>query len=324
MQNYKINSVEIENFGAIRRVKCDNLTGINLIIGKNNTGKTFFLKALSSTIETMHWIKNYKEIEDIKSWFKEIIMLNFKIDRCSDLIRNGQDNLKFYCNADGLEVDYNINRDKDDINLALKNYPYCPKEEFDFQFVPSDTIVSVNKKLFDLFPTWIHSRLALSLLLENADRNGTRLNSQGDIYFGDKNVWYYKENGKKYNINNISDSNRMLCVLNRLFSNGSLKKGAVLFLDGVDSVFHPTEISKLWDMLFDISEDLGIQIFATSHSYFTIKKLCLLAMTNNKSISCISLDGREAVVNDLKLGMPNNSIIEESIRLYTEEIFKML
>lgn len=52
-----------------------------------------------------------------------------------------------------------------------------------------------------------------------------------------------------------------------------------------------------------------------------IKKLFLLAISNNQSIPCISLtrDG-SAEVNDLQEGMPNNSIIDESIKLYQQEI----
>ena len=47
-----INRIEIENLGRIKKLFCDSLSGINLIIGENGSGKTFLLKALYSAIRT--------------------------------------------------------------------------------------------------------------------------------------------------------------------------------------------------------------------------------------------------------------------------------
>jgi hypothetical protein len=67
----------------------------------------------------------------------------------------------------------------------------------------------------------------------------------------------------------------------------------------------------------------GIQFFLASHSYFVIKKLYLIASGNNISIPFISLSAdsaNEPRYDDLANGMPDNSIIDESIRLYKEEM----
>jgi hypothetical protein len=69
---------------------------------------------------------------------------------------------------------------------------------------------------------------------------------------------------------------------------------------------------------------MDIQIFIASHSYFVIKKLCLVAMENNESIKCVSMDDNGIRVDDLVDGMPANSIIDESIRLYEEEVERVL
>jgi hypothetical protein len=57
-----------------------------------------------------------------------------------------------------------------------------------------------------------------------------------------------------------------------------------------------------------------------SHSYFVVKKLYLLALEKKMSIPVISSESGEWKCSDLKNGMPENSIINESIRLYQEEI----
>ncbi|MDE6681490.1 MAG: AAA family ATPase, partial [Muribaculaceae bacterium] len=52
-------SVEISNFKNFRYLKVDNLKRLNLIIGKNNTGKSTLLEALSiiASAADTEWIK---------------------------------------------------------------------------------------------------------------------------------------------------------------------------------------------------------------------------------------------------------------------------
>jgi hypothetical protein len=64
-----------------------------------------------------------------------------------------------------------------------------------------------------------------------------------------------------------------------------------------------------------------MQFFIASHSYFVIKKLYLMAKQEKMSIPVISFneDGTNEIA-DLKDGMPENKIIEESVKLYEEEL----
>ena len=64
----------------------------------------------------------------------------------------------------------------------------------------------------------------------------------------------------------------------------------------------------------------GIQFFLASHSYFVVKKLFLIAQHQNLSIPVISAHDRQWSTANLKDGMPENAIIDESIRLYKEEV----
>ena len=99
-----------------------------------------------------------------------------------------------------------------------------------------------------------------------------------------------------------------------------------IFIDEIENALHPTAISNFIDILYHISKEMNIQLFISSHSYFVIKKLCLLAQEKKESITCISFDeiGGSYRIEDLSLGMPNNSIIDESIRLYEEEIDQVM
>lgn len=66
---------------------------------------------------------------------------------------------------------------------------------------------------------------------------------------------------------------------------------------------------------------MDLQFFITSHSYFVVKKLALIAMKRSHYVTCISMNKAEKPqIHDLYDGMPDNSIINQSIRLYEQEI----
>ena len=120
-----------------------------------------------------------------------------------------------------------------------------------------------------------------------------------------------------------SEGIKKLAILTRLLSNGYLGEGSVVFIDELESSLHPSAISKFLEIIDGISKAAGIQFFIASHSYFVIKKLCLLAKADGEPMTCISLSKdpeHPVTITDLSEGMPENSIINESIRLYEEEI----
>ena len=82
---------------------------------------------------------------------------------------------------------------------------------------------------------------------------------------------------------------------------------------------HPEAISKLLNIIAMLANH-GIQFFIASHSYFVIKKLFLIAQEQQMSIPVLSFQDNQWVQSDLKKDMPDNPIIDESIRLYEEEV----
>jgi len=83
---------------------------------------------------------------------------------------------------------------------------------------------------------------------------------------------------------------------------------------------HPSAIYDLLEIVALLAER-GIQFLLASHSYFVVSKLFLIAQERELSIPIISdQNNGEWVATDLKNGMPDNPIIDESIRLYEEEV----
>ncbi|NLM90130.1 MAG: hypothetical protein GX179_02940 [Candidatus Cloacimonetes bacterium] len=57
-----------------------------------------------------------------------------------------------------------------------------------------------------------------------------------------------------------------------------------------------------------------------THSYFVIKKLYLIAQEKKLNIPIASYEDNKWVYDDLRNGMPDNSIVNETIKLYKEEV----
>ena len=113
--------------------------------------------------------------------------------------------------------------------------------------------------------------------------------------------------------------------MERLLANGYLNTNSIIFIDEIESALHPKAVCQFLDMIDNIANEMGIQVFITSHSYFVIKKLFLIALKKENTVKCISLNkGTEAQICDLYDGMPNNSIIDTSIQLYEQEIEEVL
>ena len=65
---------------------------------------------------------------------------------------------------------------------------------------------------------------------------------------------------------------------------------------------------------------LPIGSSVTGYTFFVIKKLYLISQEKKTSIPVLSMEDGKSEIYDLLDGMPENSIIKESINLYQEEI----
>ena len=59
--------------------------------------------------------------------------------------------------------------------------------------------------------------------------------------------------------------------------NGYLSDSSIVFIDEIESALHPDAIIQFLDMISYIANNMEIQFFIATHSYFVIKKLALIA-----------------------------------------------
>ena len=106
----------------------------------------------------------------------------------------------------------------------------------------------------------------------------------------------------------------------------SLDNHSIVIFDEPEAGLHPEAVSELMDIIMLLAET-GVQIFIASHSYFILKKAYLLARQKKMSIPMLSIEGdtpEKVHCDDLRDGLPENAIMQESIRLYEEEIDEVL
>ncbi|MCD8013251.1 MAG: ATP-binding protein [Lachnospiraceae bacterium] len=145
-------------------------------------------------------------------------------------------------------------------------------------------------------------------------------------YVESSGKWYYKnKNNQKFAIGATSEGVKKIAIMDRLLANGYIDHDSIIFIDEIEAALHPDAICQYLDMIDNIAREMNIQFFISSHSYFVIKKLFLIAYKRADYVTCISLDrDGKTQIYDLHDGMPDNSIIDASIRLYEEEIEEVL
>jgi AAA15 family ATPase/GTPase len=123
----------------------------------------------------------------------------------------------------------------------------------------------------------------------------------------------------KFPIGTTAEGIKKIAILDTLLGNRYLDTNSIVFIDEPESALHPTAIAQLLDIIVLLAER-GIQFFMASHSYFVVKKLYLIAQEKEWSIPVLLSDNEGWHYDDLQHGMPDNAIIDESIRLYRQEV----
>ncbi|HEY9671454.1 MAG TPA: AAA family ATPase [Waterburya sp.] len=335
-----LNSLLLKNFGPIRQLKCENLGKINLIIGGNGTGKTILLKALYSAMRTLEEYKRGNEPRNASEILAEKLYWTFEIEKIGDLVSKGADKpLSFQMKFDDKRFFYSFGKDTTKNIQNLEND--IPPRESNSIFLPTKEVLSLHQiilesreqnKSFGFDDTY----LDLARALRKAPKGGknyqgfaksrTSLKNiiDGKVEYDDKSGgWQFKKGNQKFPIGITAEGIKKISILDTLLGNRYLDPKSVIFIDEPESALHPTAISKFLDIVAMLA-DCGIQFFMASHSYFVIKKLFLIAQKQkNFSISIISANAENTEqwdIANLRDGLPNNPIIDESIQLYKEEV----
>jgi len=333
-----INNFDLENFGPLEKVEGKELSSINLFVGANSSGKTFLLKALYSAIKAHEEFGKGDDKRDFSEFLSDKLYWTFQAEKLGDIVSKGMGKkLKLSMSlSDKSTLVYNLGQDTtkkvspqhNNLSARSANSIFLPpKEVLSLQNIILKS--AIQEKTFGFDATYADLVLALKNPLQrgrnfNSFRESrTRLENMfaGRVEFdGNSDKWIYKRGNSKFSILTTAEGIKKIAILDTLLGNRFLTPESIIFIDEPESALHPTAITKLMDIIYILSKE-GIQFFIATHSYYVIKKLLIIANKNNEKIPTFtgSSDGqwKQSCLLD---GMPDNEIIDESIRLFEEEL----
>ncbi len=336
-----IESINIQNLGPIKSIKTDFTENINVIVGKNDSGKTLFLKNLYVALRALETYKKGNEPKSFKKILDEKLYWTFQLEKLGDLVRKGADNnrMRFDAKIDEQQLFYMFS------SSAVKGVGEC--SEFLNQrtgstvFIPAKEVLTIEKvirKSRELDREFGFDDTFLDLIhyLDKPTRKGggkyvTEARKDlksflgGEMLNDSKKGWYFKKGNAQFDIQITAEGVKKIAILDRLIGNKVINKDTVLIIDEPEAHLHPSAIIFFMDILKNLSKQ-GVQIFLSTHSYFVIKKLALISQDEKWPIHLLSIDEKkgEADKFDLQDGVPDIPIIEAAVQLYNSEIERAL
>jgi len=327
-----------EKFGPLSDIKATQLSNMNLVIGKNSVGKTFLLKALYAIIRSQEEYKRGDDRRDFEAVLSDKLYWTFQVEKLSDLVQKGVGNrLKAAVTmSDHKSIEFVLGQDTTKKVPTLHNN--LEEREANSIFLPPKEVLTLSKvilkssvqdKSFGFDSTYSDLVLALEAPTQKGrnydafsiSRSNLENMFHGKVEFdGADNKWIYKNGNSKFSINVTSEGIKKIAILDTLLGNRFLTPDSIVFIDEPESALHPSAVNQFLEIIALLAEK-GIQFFMATHSYFVVKKLYLIAKKRNLNFPVLlpSDDGtwnQENLVN----GIPDNEIINESIKLYDEEL----
>lgn len=314
---------------------------INLIIGGNGTGKTLLLKALYSTLKSLEMYQRGNEPKSLAELLSEKIYWTFQVGEIGELVRKQvQSSLSLKLSFSGEtgeeSIQYHFGKATSKTIQALTN-EVSPRSSNSI-FIPPKEVLSIynlilesreRDRSFGFDDTYLDLVKALQtpptrgknyVQFANSRKNLGTIIGGKITYDTQTKSWQFKQGHKKIPIGVTAEGIKKISILDTLLGNRYLDANSVIFIDEPESALHPGAISQLLEIMVALSE-AGLQFFLASHSYFVIKKLSVLAQKKPvTTIMILSTDGEAWEISNLADGLPENSIINESIRIYEEKL----
>ena len=255
-----LQSIEIENFRCFEKTSISGFEQINLITGKNNSGKTALLEAIFFCLSPQAG----EIIENSRKTSKDS-------DNAKNLCFNQRTNipLTIKCGTNALSANPRLH-----IPNVLESYQTESRNYFQLQFIfDKDYQIPVIENFAKFFDDEIISGnsktilQSLAVIDESIEEIRTFGSRQGVLYLRKKG------NDNYISINYFGDAIQKIVryVVNVLDLAKSGKKGRILLIDEIENGIHYTAQAEVWRMLMKLCKHYNIQLFATTHSLEMIK-----------------------------------------------------
>ena len=341
---------------SFKELDIDSTAPINLIIGENDAGKTACMKMLYGVSRSVEEYLLQKSAAAIKPSFKKVLaekLLNTfqpRKDGLGELVAKGigkGEKLSFQATLQGEKQGQQLYFNFGPSTTTTIND--CLEHIDDFQpgfhtlFIPAKEILTGFRAIaatrenlympgFDDTYLDLIKALRVSTSQGNLLKDLSSVNKKLETLFegeivqnsDDQNPFVFKKGNTEFTMPFTAEGIKKIGILTTLIRNRQLYKNTILFMDEPEVALHPKAVRQLAEMIHQISQ-AGIQIFLTSHSYFMVKQLSIIARREKSPINFISLTkekGQPVAINtgDFQEGLPDNPIIQAAMDMFNEDI----
>lgn len=254
-----LDRIEISNFLAFRYLKIDNIKRVNLITGKNNTGKTALLEAIRAYRSrfSSYVISDILNNRGFRlSDYEDLFGLFNTVETSRSPVELFINEFKLKSNSDLRQAIELFESDEAIANLSLLNHHDYPDKNLVYlSFGFDEDRLEDQWSKIALTPT---EDDVFSIIKNSIQENFLKLNVTS------KEVLIRLEGEERpVNIRKLGDGMKRIVSIAMALATS---KGKVLLIDEIETGLHHTVLSKLWEIIFEYSLKWDIQVFATTHS----------------------------------------------------------
>ncbi len=272
-----LKQLNIRNFRLFEHLQMDGLRRVNLIAGKNNTGKTALLEALrimkaGEDLSVINYILQQRGQHQINYWerYDPLFCRSALLKAGGNQLEISIDGFRLMRTPAGIRnTNYVFKAIK---GSAQNEHQLIQNNPFQHPIIPRDVAVYIPFAVNDYFPLeqlWESIVLTpkedevMAILRESILPTLVRLDVKADRILvrisGEDNPVSLKSLG--------DGAQRMLLIAIALVS----AKNNLLLIDEIEAGLHYSVLEKLWEIIFRFAERLNVQVFATTHSSDAIK-----------------------------------------------------
>ena len=284
-----LNSLHIKNFRCFEDLTIPSLGRVNLIVGKNNSGKSTLLEAIAvfaqhGKVPALQSILTSRNEFFGKTSFLENIFFNREITNTPLTIEDTKNKMEINLNSDLLIKDWNNNKE---------NLPFSiVKTQIDSESILADNwdIIYLNseEKIINYALQILNPNITNIVFVQSPEVKGERIA-----------VLKLEGQAKATPLKAMGEG--MSRIL-QIFINALKARNGYLMVDEFENGLHYSIQEEVWTALFKLAKDFDIQVFATTHSEDAVKAFCKVALASEEEGRLIAL-GRSPAPED------NNRIV---------------
>lgn len=327
MSENHISRASFNNFTAFKELSISFSPGVNVLIGRNATGKTHVLKALYCVCSVLGTAK--------KMGYKIVGVFLPSQRHVQRLVRSAQLESGFeirFVSGDTTLVELHNEGDLHVSSLTARSgrrtCAFIPAKEMlanapGFVSLMEERAVHFEEVYADIIhraflpPLRQVDQPFEQIRQDLAEAMGGQVVSKGEEFFLES-----KSGSIEFTL--LAEGLRKLGLLWLLIGNGVVRKDSILFWDEPEANLNPSLVKTVVKALLELRRN-GVQVFVATHSYVVLKEFDLLAQEGDE-IRYHSLhrdtetDEIECSSTDRYVALKHNAIVDTYVDLYERDV----